>query len=108
MRLYYYLPLFVLASCNFETKVSGIIIDKSTRQPVGGVHVKTIKDIKNSTLELETVNSAMDGRFTLSFSTHQSRANEVFVELSKQGYQTNGYYCHQDKQNDTLFLQRLY
>jgi hypothetical protein len=108
MRLYLFLVLFILTSCNYETKVSGVIIDKTSNRPVAGVVVRTIKDINNSRLEFESARSLMDGRFSLIFHTRQIRDNEVSVELSKDGYRTNMYSCRQDKPDDTLFLEKVY
>ena len=76
---------FLFIACNFETRVSGIILDGTTGRPVAGAVVRWIRDVKNSRIEFATTTSSTDGRFELVFSTNSPRANEVVVELSKKG-----------------------
>ena len=42
-----------LASCTFETHVSGVIVDERTGLPVREVLVRTIKDLNGGNLSLK-------------------------------------------------------
>ena len=70
------------------------------------VLVRTIKDLNGRELEFEVTKSSNEGNFELRFSSKSARDTEVAVELSKPGYQTNIYTCHNEKTNDTLILKR--
>jgi hypothetical protein len=95
-----------LAGCTFETHVSGVVVDERTGLPVKDVLVGTIKDVNGRELEFAETKTSTDGHFDLRFSTKTARDNEVSVELSKRGYQTNMYTCYHEKANDTLVLRR--
>jgi hypothetical protein len=47
-----------LASCTFETHVSGVIVDERTGLPVKEVLVRTIKDLNGRELEFAETKSS--------------------------------------------------
>ncbi|GAO44787.1 hypothetical protein [Flavihumibacter petaseus] len=106
MKISFVCIVLFLTSCTFDTHVSGVVIDEKTGLPVKEVLVRTIKDLNGRELEFAETKSSIDGHFDLKFSTKSARDNEVSVELSKPGYQTNIYTCHHESTNDTLVLRR--
>jgi hypothetical protein len=105
MKPLLFLITILFFSCKNTIRVSGIVIDQTTKIPLDNVLARTIKDINNNKLEfIET--RTKNGRFVLEFSNYRTAPNEIMVELSKEGYLSNMYSCFQDKPDDTLYLVR--
>jgi hypothetical protein len=96
----------LFSSCKHEIKVSGIVVDKITKQPLENVLVRTIRDANSSGIDFIETKSIKNGRFTLNFSSQHINNNKIALELSKEGYLTNIYSFFQGRPEDTFLLER--
>jgi len=98
------LLLLFIAGCAKEIRAAGIIIDEQTGLPVKEAKVRMIVNIVNNKMEMAEAVTSRDGRFELQFETFRNLLDQLPVELSKPGYQTNMYNLRKDSQSDTLAL----
>jgi 5-hydroxyisourate hydrolase-like protein (transthyretin family) len=106
MRLIVLIVVILFTSCAKEIRLEGVILDEQSGLPVSGAKVRTIVDIINNKMEMAEAVSSTDGRFELRFETYRTVPDQLPVELSKLGYQTNMYALRKDSKGDTLILRR--
>jgi hypothetical protein len=100
------LALLFLGGCANEVRVSGVVADAQYGFPLKGAKVRTIVDIVNNEMKMAEGITDRDGRFSLRFETFRTLPNQLAVELSKPGYQSNMYNLRTDSKSDTLLLRR--
>jgi hypothetical protein len=106
MRPAIILLTFIFAGCATKVDISGVVVDNRNHLPVQGVKVRTIVDIVNNQMKMAEAVSTKDGSFRLQFKTYRTVPNQIPVELSKIGYQTNMYDLRVQSKTDTLAFSR--
>jgi hypothetical protein len=102
MRPAIILLTFIFAGCATKVDISGMVVDNRNHLPVQGVKVRTIVDIVNNQMKMAEAVSTKDGSFRLQFKTYRTVPNQIPVELSKIGYQTNKYDLRVQSKTETV------
>ncbi len=103
--LLFYLVLFV--GCSQNIKVTGIIVDFDTHEPLGKVLVRTITGGRPPELDFVSTKTSRDGKFRLEYPSKViGEFAKISVEIKKEGYLSNMYTLDQNNNFDTIYLRK--
>lgn len=106
--VYFTLVLFSslsLTSCDCVQSVEGIILDKSTFEPLASVGIATTSITKN-TIPKNLISSSEKGIFKFHRMGGMKGCNEISLYFFKNGYQEKNVILKSPGINDTIYLER--
>ena len=100
------LTIFSLAGCDCVQSADGIILDKQTRTPLGGVSITTVDSSKN-TIKGSVIYSGENGQFKFSkISGGIRQCPNLTLYFYKQGFKQNVLTFEPSSSNDTIYLDK--
>jgi hypothetical protein len=101
------LPL-LCTSCNDKVKITGIVVDKSSKKPLDNVAITNLDELGTKGFNAVPGFTLADGKFILFYPSkgikEKSRLPFIF---QKRGYGSITEFYPREAKNDTIYLERL-
>lgn len=102
------LIMLFLTACDYEQRVEGVILDKDSKQPIGGVSIKKENDGTDMPEDKYLNNhSDQSGAFLVRYrTTGLFSAPDLKLSFSKEGFQAQHVARDGRTEKDTVYLER--
>jgi hypothetical protein len=109
MAFFILILLQLFTSCNDRFKITGIVVDKSSRAPLDSVAVTSLDEVSSKGYDWISTFTSSEGKFMLEYSSKEikEKARIPFI-FQKHGYGSVTEFFPRDAKTDTIYLEKRF
>jgi hypothetical protein len=109
LNLFIIILLLLFLSCDNRVKISGIVVDKSSKKPLDSVAVTSLDEVSSNGYDWVSAYTLPDGRFILSYPSKEiNKKTKVPFIFQKDSYGSVTEFFPREAVSDTIYLEKRF